>query len=824
MVKKNKIADEIYTYIKNAVKISLVLIPGMPSKAKIIEPALDIIFKNLQWSGLLANKLTDEQNEALGKAIKNTSKSVRKSISKNKRELIDRAWPEIEAILQSITTEQLASYDNVSNNINIALRRPSNLESKYLTDQDFNELITLFLYTLEKNLDNTPIADVLNREKMDAMRANFEFLSNRVTELEVRVKKIEDNNQVNDAVEITNEKLNDLINSRRSDIKNSSLIPWFNDSIAYRKAFPRLFIPPEFMATKTTKQMDYDGLLSLYNENLIILGLAGAGKTTLLKYIFSYAEDIHKNIKTIFMDAHEIKNGDKKSLEQYAINAIYECSDTTQELLIVIDGIDEAFFNDRDAFLNLLGKIQFLTRCKVWLGCRSDYFGQAYRSKYDNVFYECLTIQPWDDNQADRFIEQYSDIVEDPHIPDQINSLILKNKNIEKFKHNPFQLTLLVFLMQYNKQFNYNIDSLYDLYEKFLITWIKKEQERGTSQLDEDKIKLYLYEAARKIYNGETYIVETSDTAVCGLLNIDDKDPLSNSRKANSFYHRSLSAYFLAHHVIKVMKQGGIELVKALSHKLLDDVTDFVRDGLDSLDYSAKELIFENMKRLYKASLKQADADLADDIKNCLLDLSEEKSLILRDEIVYFSTRIGLNVSDFVAYAYSHETHAIMRLCIAYGAVTVGPDYIALEYAKLLKPGTEEDLTNRSWTMTYFDVTDKNPYEYIDNEQRPWTAARTKRLKRFKSKNPSKKDYRFRLFDIPLLYCFYVNRNWNPDDLSKEDLEIIKGCTIPNEYFNNAEIEFLKSSKSRLVNEYKKNLAQKQNYIKNAKGSKQKKP
>jgi hypothetical protein len=816
MIKKNIIADEMYTYIKNAVKISLVLIPGIPSKAKLIEPALDIIFKNLQWSGVLANELSDEQREALGKAIKKTSKSVRKSIPEYKCELIDRSWSEIEDLLKIITIEQLALYDSVSNNINIALKRPSNLESEYLTEKDFNEIISLFLYTLEKNLDNTPIADALNREKIVTLRKNIDLLSKRVTDLEIRVKKIEYKDQGNDAVKMTNEKLTDLINSRRSDIKNSSLIPWFNDSIGYREAFPRLFISPEFKATKTNKPMDYDGLLSLFNENLIILGLAGAGKSTLLKYIFSYADEVHKKIKTIFIDANDIKNSDKKSLDQYAINAIYECSDTNQELLIVIDGIDEAFFNDRDAFLKLLGKIQFLTRCKVWLGCRSDYYGQAYRSKYDNVFFECLTIKPWDENQADRFIEQYSDIVECSQIPEQIRSLILKNEKIKKFKHNPFQLTLLVFLMQYNKQFNYNIDSLYDLYDKFLITWIKREQERGTSQLDDDMIKLLLYDAAKKIYNGETYIVETSDTAVCGLLNIDNKDPLSKSRKANSFYHRSLSAYFLAHHVIKVMKHGGLELVKTLSHKLLDDVTDFIRDGLDSLENRAKELIFENMKRLYKASLEQADADLEDEVKIYLLNLSEEKSLILRDEIVYFSTRIGLDVSDFVEYAYRYETHAIMRLCIAYGAVTVGPDYIALEYAKLLKPGTEEDITNRSWTMTYFDVTDKNPYEYIDNEKRPWTAARNKRLERFKSKNPSKKDYRFRLFDIPLLYCFYVDRNWNPDDLSEGDLEIIKGCTFPDEYFNSTEIKFLKSSKSRLVNEYKKKLAKKSSMRTNA--------
>ena len=71
-------------------------------------------------------------------------------------------------------------------------------------------------------------------------------------------------------------------------------------------------------------------------------------------------------------------------------------------------------------------------------------------------------------------------------------------------------------------------------------------------------------------------------------------------------------------------------------------------------------------------------------------------------------------------------------------------------------------------------------------------------------KNPRLKDYRFRLFDIPLFHSFLKDRNWK--DISFEEYDILDNVNFPESIFNPGEIQFLNEEKAKLLNEYRNQL------------------
>ena len=143
-----------------------------------------------------------------------------------------------------------------------------------------------------------------------------------------------------------------------------------------------------------------------------------------------------------------------------------------------------------------------------------------------------------------------------------------------------------------------------------------------------------------------------------------------------------------------------------------------------------------------------------------------------------------------------------MKLDIAYGAVLTEHSRVGLEYAKSLKPGSDSDKINRSWTVAYFGDVQANPYLYQDTRKASWKKSREARLKRFQS--DKRKALKFRILDIPLMYCFYVSREWK--DVNPKDFAIIKQTVVDHPIYTEEEKEFLREQKKQLVEEYEKNL------------------
>ena len=77
-------------------------------------------------------------------------------------------------------------------------------------------------------------------------------------------------------------------------------------------------------------------------------------------------------------------------------------------------------------------------------------------------------------------------------------------------------------------------------------------------------------------------------------------------------------------------------------------------------------------------------------------------------------------------------------------------------------------------------------------------------IKRFTTSTPCLKNYRFRLFDIPLMHSFYISREWN--GVTAEELEIIRKRQFPKWIFNSDEMDFLKLERQRFVLAYESAL------------------
>ncbi len=615
-------------------------------------------------------------------------------------------------------------------------------------------------------------------ETYEALRDQNEKLAEDVKAIvkdESKIRKIEEFDTISTYI-------NTFIKQQKENVKNQTIFPWFNDSPKYREVFPKLFVFPTFK--EGNNNVTLENLTSKSGENIAILGDAGAGKSTLLRYIFAFTEI--PQCSCLYITAKDTK----KENGILDVISLYSQKNNNCRYLIFIDGVDEAYHNDYSGFEFLITKIKTITNCKFWLGCRTDYYKKYYGENicFVNHNYE---INPWSPEQTEKFIHEYAIIRKNPEINKFVDKLTDGNESVEKLKSNPFQLSLIVFLADIKE--DKPVICMYDLYERFMQKWFDREQKRGTCS-DENKIILNkLREAAKAIYNNSTILIDDTikkNTAASDLLVINEID-IYNERYASAFYHRSLASFLLAQQTIEMLFGNDVEqVINVLSYKLKDDVTNFVGDKFSTLSQAEKARIKNNLHHFYKS--------IPDD----------EENLSVREQIIYYITRLDIDVSDFlVEVINSNPQHPIMRLTLAYGCALsenmIARDF-ALSYAKSISNETIDAITNRAWTVVYFDDINRDPYTYRDNEKCQWKNARMARIKRFTKEEPRVKDYRFRLFDIPLFYSFLNDRGWK--DISDEEYRILANIDFPLNIFNYEEICFLNEQKAKLLFEYEKHL------------------
>lgn len=602
----------------------------------------------------------------------------------------------------------------------------------------------------------------------------------------------------------------EMVKQEQNRLGNDALLPWMRNSSSIAAFFPGLFVEPIYCSEKLRcNYTTFSDILEKNNAHVVFTGEAGIGKTTLLRQIFLYENTechfLYLHAKSLTSSVHELR-----PYQRYVRNLLLDGKGDDKGYIVFLDGMDEAYAGNAEELNHLIDAVDRLNKTKVWFGWRKEHLLLNETEKLRLMIHDTISLSMWTPQMAHDFIEGYASVMKRPSILTEFDMLVCNNDTIKGFTKSPFQLTLLAYLLECKETdiaisefFTRSDQTLYSLYNVFFQCWQKKEHNRKTSYLSGQKIREELWKISNKLYYNSVCEIFCDDTAVVDLLSFTG---LGCGHIANGFYHRSFCAFFLADKVFHAVKQGGAKLFEALKIPLRNDVTDFVRSAISG---SSKEEIVNIQRNLIYAYRQIDDIEndfLSEDVRNTILGMDEKDLFTLKNELIYLVTRIPDptgTIPNFLEEINLKNKDPYILLDIAYAATLTGPAQIALDYAKTLEPGSQNSFINRSWTLAYFGDVQANPHEYQDTQKVPWTKSREARLRRFQQTN--NKALRFRILDFPLLYCYYVDRDW--EDVNETDYKIIANTDIINSVFSEEEKVFLKQKKEQLLQEFETHLA-----------------
>lgn len=620
----------------------------------------------------------------------------------------------------------------------------------------------------------------------------------------------------------------EIIAEHQEMLKNDVILPWMKHSPSYQAVFPSVFIKPVIYGNKIEEKLTYEDLLLKYRDkNIVLIGDAGSGKSTLMRYI--YLSDNANNDFLYLRAGALLENNMNISLYDCAVvSLLYGKLMPEGPKVVLLDEMDEAFTNSDKELVKVVSKL--LNKPKhisIWFGWRSEHFYQKVTSDLQSFLYNILEIHNWDEDRGLQkcvnnpeesmifsYISQYETVIKERTIYRRFMTLVKQDEKVFKFVKNPLNLVLLLYLLTQdnyktieNTEIKKEYINLYSLYKKFFQCWVQREKRRGTSSLSIGEIKTELQRIAEILYYRNECFLQTEDTAITDLLTFSYNIGKGEEKIALGFCHRSFCAFFYADKIFESLRLGGTCLIEDLSQPLRNDVTDFVREAAETVRYVEDVSIFQNnMKAIYFQIEEMDYSTLEKESCEKLHSLSNQQLLYLKNELIYFITRLpgGEDAAEFIEVAYRNTKNPYLKLDLAYGAALTGPSWVRLDYAKSLVPGSEADWINRSWSLAFLGDVQANPYFYHDTKEVPWTKSRDTRLLRFQSNK--EKAARFRILDLPLIYCFYASRCWK--DVSYKDFNIIKSVSVDLEIYTEDEKCFLREQKERLIREYEKHLVQ----------------
>ena len=222
--------------------------------------------------------------------------------------------------------------------------------------------------------------------------------------------------------------LEGVIESKRELALNQAIFPWFHHSIRVREAFSDgLFVEPVFKGN-----ICYQDLPKFYNTNIVFLGPAGAGKSTMLLYLFAFSKITTTSV--LYLTAKEANN----NLDR--LERINACpGQHGNKHLLMIDSIDEAFYNDYSGYERFVEKLKMLDNCRFWLGCRTEFY-TTYFGENTAIAQESIELLPWGPKEYDAFVSNYSRLCHQNDLRSKIDALLGDKEENQSMKTNPFQL------------------------------------------------------------------------------------------------------------------------------------------------------------------------------------------------------------------------------------------------------------------------------------------------------------------------------------------------------------------------------------------------
>ncbi len=592
--------------------------------------------------------------------------------------------------------------------------------------------------------------------------------------------------------------IGELIDEYKKEIKNECIIPWAYKSYAsFDAIFPKLFIRPSIQSLKKVKHYyNIDYIINFNNkDHIVFMGDAGVGKSTFLKYLFLFKSSA--GLLFLYITASDLIKSDlnEESKQYEYIRYVRSIVDGNEKdnTVILIDAVDEGFKDDADKLNELLKKVESLKQTKVWFGWRKEHYYYFKNDLSQKLISEEINIREWDIKKAKKYVKKYSDNTKNKELNDIFLKCFEKNTNIDSFSKNPFQLTLLVYLIENEKE--KILDSLskisvYNLYDRFIELWINQE----TEEENRNDIVEKLTEIAREIYYKDEAIVSDINMNISAIR---DLLQFSEENRAREFCHRSLAAYFVAREILQHMQNGGKELADSLRRTLKSDITGFIKSA--TLDYN-DDCILKMQKNLMDLYNPKGSNELLDSYEN-------EEKFSIKNELVYLVTRlrkVGNEREEYIREVNETENDVRMRVTIAYGAAALGLQDMVLSFAKeFYEDNSVLAHATRSFSLIYYgDVSKGSLYSYQDKGVEDWTKSREIRINNLKSRYKKYTD--FRILDIPLLYSFYVSRKWK--DVNRKDYYAICHTIIDTNCYTNEVYGFLKEKRLLLKNGFTKHL------------------
>lgn len=599
----------------------------------------------------------------------------------------------------------------------------------------------------------------------------------------------------------------DMAGIRKNNIRyeaNRPVLDIFRDHLSWENLLIDCYIDQKFVLNKSGKTVK--GIKALYEDyhsrKAMITGSAGNGKTTALKYL--YIKENDTNGEKFYYVSASVFHSKMNSLSEYE-KYIRKAVEKNIRLngMILLDGLEEEYINNYEAAGKLLQIIGKNINC-IWVACRKDFYHRL-DSSVEGYFDEIAEIQTWEKDEGFKlFLEKYVKRTGLYGVKERVNTLI-KNSAIEETSvYCPLYATMFVFIAAEDersrkKEERVSIRDEYDLIKVFISLWIEREAERQRVHREAEYYIKQFRKIALDTYENKCPVLPEDDNVVKGLLRLS----VRKGNRVEGFCHREFLVYFIVDGMLDAALRNADQVVYWFSQTFYDDVTNLCKTALNHFKESELLQIYGNLFEVYRNSYDQKNV-IAEVLRKNGIGTENLDFLKLRDEILYFIMKLpNVNCDDFFDFAHRNCDHTMISLGLAYGMAGIRQHPQTLEFARKLVPGSEEEMVNRSWAVCFFGDVSCDGYLYQDNKNCPWERAKAAKFKRMRTN--TEKAYRYRLLDIPLIYCFYASRNFR-DCVSFKDYKTILNCDISFGGYTDEEKQFLSQQKNQLVQQYKEQL------------------
>lgn len=601
----------------------------------------------------------------------------------------------------------------------------------------------------------------------------------------------------------------DLQAAHREIIGNLSVLDAFRDHLSWRGLLDSGYIPQKFFMKKSGKFIDCVESLCqhYYKKNIVITAPAGYGKTTALLMVYLNG-DTTLNQHYYYISASAFV-GDASELDEYEY-AIRSAIEKEQPLdgVILLDGLEEAYGKNYTSAGELIKQI-VLEKNHVWIACRPEFYTNI-TSQFEGRFADIAKLDEWNTDDFQRFLDKYSSNTLYKSAVRRIEKIqkqsVIAKTSIPKC---PLFATMLLFIAADSSADNAIRDE-YDLLHSFLTLWIKREiRIQGSAnsieyyfnEFQEIAVDLYIH---GRVFLNDYPCLAQNDGIIQGLLRVQENN--NKELYIRGFYHREFLVFFVVSGMLTAAFGSTKEIVYWYSQTFYDDVTNLYTLALSHLDSRSLNQVYRNFFLVYKDSYENT-AKIEAALNQFIPNVKPLHFLKLKDELLYFIFRLpGIDTDEFLTYANDHccnTTDYMLMLGLAYGMAGKRQHPLTIKFAKRLENGNPEATVNRGWAVCFFGDINKDGYTYKDEDNCKWDNVRAVKLNRLRCNK--EEAYRYRLLDLPLLYCFYESRGFK-DCISYSEYATIKDCDISSFEYTEEEKTFLLMKKEQLVSQYRNHL------------------